>query len=52
MSMPGEMPGPVGETASADGGDMSAPMDMAAACESAVVDAMAQREAECRKVGM
>lgn len=52
MSMSGDMPGPKGETQTADGQDMGAPMDMAGCCEQAASAAHAHSQQEAGKVGM
>lgn len=46
------MPGPSGETPTADGQDMAAPMDMGKACQAAADAATAHAAAEGSKVAM
>jgi hypothetical protein len=48
----GAMPGPSGETASADGQDPSAGMDMSVACSQAADSALAHAASEGAKVAM
>ena len=52
MTQPGDAPEAMAETSSADGMDMSAPMDMGDACQTAVHMAVSQRVSESSKVGM
>jgi hypothetical protein len=48
----GAMPGPSGETLSADGQSPDAPMDMSVACQQAADSATAHSVAEAGKVAM
>lgn len=48
----GAMPGPSGETPSADGQTAEAPMDMSVACQQAADSATAHSVAEAGKVAM